>query len=33
MQRIEKGGELDTKLAADLIEKIDTSDRVEKRRL
>ena len=30
MQRIEKGGELDTKLAADLIEKIDTSDRVEK---
>src|SRR5574344_68384 len=30
MQRIEIGGELDTKLAADLIEKIDTSDRVEK---
>lgn len=30
MQRIEKGGEIDTKLAADLIEKIDTSDRVEK---
>ena len=30
MQRIEKGGELDTKLAADLIEIIDTSDRVEK---
>src|SRR5574344_665412 len=30
MQRLEIGGELDTKLAADLIEKIDTSDRVEK---
>lgn len=30
MQRIEKGDENNTALAADLIERIDTSDRVEK---
>ncbi|OCL88513.1 Methionine synthase [Aliarcobacter thereius] len=30
MQRVEKGGELDTKMASDLIERIDTSDKVEK---
>ena len=30
MQRIEKGGELDTRLPADLIQIIDTSDKIEK---
>ena len=30
MQRVEKGGELDTQMASDLIERIDTSDKIEK---
>src|SRR5574344_1413769 len=30
MQRVEKGGELDTQMASDLIERVDTSDKIEK---